>query len=344
MKERDSNIELLRVIATLMILMVHLSGWLLTFVGIDTFWIGGTAMAITRSGLNSICCIGVPLFVLISGYFSIKPKARSILNLFTCLAFFYLGTYLVNCWLTGEAVFQHHRVLRNLMAFSHENWFIQCYLFLVLLTPILNAFVEKVSESILLSYILVFAACAFYFGCVHDSTYFYFNQGYSVTTFMLIYLIGRYVKLYGQKRLENIASWKILAIWLGCTILICIWKLYMPALGRFVSYCSPIQLLAAVSLFLIFTRIQFQSKFINWLGVSCLAAFLLHTREPVMGWMIRADEYLFSSHNAILYFVGSIVVVLAIFIVAVMLDKIRILICNPILNMVDKTLEKWKKN
>ena len=189
--QRQSNIELLRIVATLMILMTHFSGWFLTFVGIDSFWYGGTAMAVTRALLNSITCIGVVLFVLISGYFSIRPKVSSLLNLFTCLAFFYLCTYLLNCWIIGDSVFQHHRVFRNLMAFSRENWFIQCYLFLVLLSPVLNAFVENVTEKSLLIYVLAFVVCAFYFGCVHNSTYFYFNQGYSVTTFILIYLIGR---------------------------------------------------------------------------------------------------------------------------------------------------------
>ena len=222
MGERQSNIEILRIVATLMILMVHFSGWLLSFVGIDTFWANGTSMAVTRAMLNSVTCIGVVLFVLISGYFGIHPKLRSLLNLFTCLAFFYLGAYLYNCWATGDAVFQHHRVLRSLMAFSHENWFIQCYLFLMLLSPVLNAFVEKVSEKALLIYILIFMACAFYFGCVHDSTYFYFNRGYSVTTFIMIYLVGRYLKLYGEKRMEQVASWKIALIWVGCTALICV--------------------------------------------------------------------------------------------------------------------------
>lgn len=247
--ERQSNIELLRIVATLMILMVHFSSWFPTFFGVESYWVGGTAMAVTRATLNSLSCIGVPLFVLISGYFSIHPKVRSLLNLFTCLAFFYLGTYLLNCWITGDAVFQHHRVLRSLLAFSHENWFIQCYLFLMLLSPVLNAFVEKVSEKAFLTYILIFMACAFYFGCVHDSTYFYFNGGYSVTTFIMIYLVGRYLRLYGEKRMESVSSWKIALVWIGCTALICIWKLFLPKYGLFVSYCSPIQILSAVSFF-----------------------------------------------------------------------------------------------
>ena len=335
MRERQSNIELLRIVATLMILLLHFSGWFPTFFGVESFCTGNTAMDITRATLNSLTCIGVVTFVLISGYFSIKPKVRSLLNLFTCLAFFYLGTYLLNCWVTGEAVFQHHRVLRSLLAFSRENWFVQCYLFLMLLSPVLNVFVEKVSEKALLIYILIFMACAFYFGCVHDSTYFYFNRGYSVTTFIMIYLVGRYLKLYGEKRMEQVASWKIALIWVGCTALICVWKLYMPKYGVYVSYHSPILILSAVSVFLLFSRMSFQSKVVNWMGASCLAAYILHTNAPVMGWMIQSDEYLLNTNNVALYLGGAIGVCVGVFIVAILLDKIRIMICKPLFKFMD---------
>lgn len=341
--ERQSNIELLRIVATLMILLLHFSGWFPTFFGVDSFWTGNTAMDVTRAMLNSLTCIGVVTFVLISGYFSIKPKVRSLLNLFTCLAFFYLGTYLLNCWITGDAVFQHHRVLRSLMVFSHENWFIQCYLFLMLLSPILNAFVEKVSEKALLVYILVFVACAFYFGCVHNSTYFYFNRGYSVTTFIMVYLIGRYVRLYGEKRLEQVASWKIATVWLGCMALICVWKLVYAEYEVYVSYCSPIQLLSAVLLFLLFARMSFQSQVVNWMGTSCLAAYIFHTNAPVMGWMIQKDADLLNTNNAGIYLVGAIVICVSVFIVAILLDKVRMWICMPMVEKMTGVIKEKNK-
>ena len=326
-----------------MILMVHFTGWFPSFFGVESYWTGSTTMVITRAILNALSCIGVPLFVLISGYFSIKPKVRSLLNLFTCLAFFYLGTYLVNCWITGSAVFQHHRVLRSLLAFSHENWFIQCYLFLILLSPVLNAFVEKVSERALLMYILIFVACAFYFGCVHDSTYFYFNSGYSVTTFIMIYLIGRYLRLYGEKRMESVASWKMAIVWIGCTALICVWKLFMHKYGVYVSYHSPILLLSAVSLFLLFTRISFHSKVINWLGASCLAAYILHTNAPIMGWMIQMDENLLDYNNAGLYLCGAIGICAGVFVGAILIDQVRLWICKPIVENISVVAAKKRR-
>lgn len=335
MKERQSNMELLRIIATMMILMLHFSGWLLSFTDVHSYWYGGTAMAVTRATLNSISYIGVVLFVLISGYFSIRPKLRSILNLFTCLAFCYVGTYLLNCWVTGEAVFQHHRLLRSLMVFSHDNWFIQCYLFLILLSPVLNAFVEKVSEKSLLVYTLVFMAFAFYFGCVQDAKWFNFNKGYSINTMIMIYLIGRYIRLYGEERLSNVVLWKIALVWVVGAMLMGVSKLYAPEYEIYWTYCSPFHIITAVAFFLLFTRVHFQNKIINWTGASCLAAYILHIQQPIIGWIINIDKYLLDTNNALLYFSGGICVVLCVFVIAIIFDKLRILVSKPIIDWVD---------
>lgn len=334
--------ELLRIIATLMILMLHFSGWLLSLADVHSYWYGGTPMAITRATLNSISYIGVVLFVLISGYFSIRPKSRSLLNLFTCLAFCYVGTYLLNCGVTGDAVFQHHRLLRSLMVFSHDNWFIQCYLFLMLLSPILNTFVGKVSEKSLLVYILIFMAFAFYFGCVQDAKWFHFNEGYSVNTMIIVYLIGRYIRLYGEDKLGNVVSWKIAIVWVIGTILMGVCKLFAPEYGVYWTYCSPFHIVTAVAFFLLFTRIHFQSNIVNWIGASCLAVYILHIQPPIIGWIISIDKYLLETNNALLWLGGGVCVILSVFCTAIMFDKLRILVSKTMLDWADKWLRNFR--
>ena len=204
MKVRQSNFELLRIVATLFIVIVHCNGWFINDLGgVNSWYCGGCIRSLWRLAVQSVTCIGVDLFVLISGYFSIKPKLHSIVNLFTCLCFFYVGCYLMNCIVNQEPL-SLHRLLSNLAAFSRENWFIQCYLFLMLLAPIANVFMESMSERRITLYLILFISIAFYFGCVRDSKYFYFNRGYSVTTLLLVYLIGRYIKLFFNKKIYEL--------------------------------------------------------------------------------------------------------------------------------------------
>lgn len=102
---------------------------------------------------------------------------------------------------------------------------------------------------------------------------------------------------------------------------------------------SNIELLRVIATIL-FTRIDLQNKFIIWLGVSCLASYILHTQFPVMEWMIKADECLLYYGNAFIYCLGGVVCVLTIFVVAVLLDKIRLFVCNPIINVIDNNFFK----
>lgn len=335
MKQRDSNIELLRIVATLFILIVHCNGWLLTFGEPPIEWdFGGPMVSISRVLIQNITAIGVNLFILISGFYGIHPKISSIVNLFTCLLFFYCGSFLLNCGL-GYEEFTIKHFIKSLMAFSHENWFINCYLFLILLSPIINVFVENMSKRNMLIYICVFMICAFYFGCIINSKYFYFNEGYSVTMMIIVYIVGHYIKRYLSDRIDMIKYKKIVFVYI-------ISLLFM--IGSFIvqqyievpihTYCSPFYIFSAVCMFLLFYRIpKFYNPIVNWFGKSCLAAYILHTSSPFVHWLASLDYELITTDNYGIYMVKMLGVVLVLFVASILLDKVRILIFYP--------LQKW---
>lgn len=337
MKERDSNIELLRIISTLFILIVHCNGWFLREWGGITTWSAGEGMLVglTRSIIQSITCIGVDVFILISGFYSIKPKLKSVVNLFTILAFFYIGTYLLDV-VVSDVTFTWRTLIVNLCAFSRENWFIQCYLFLILLSPILNAFVENYSQKPLLIYILIFLACAFYFGNIHDSTYFYFNGGYSITTFILIYLVGRYLRLYGMNNFNTLSKYKAFVLYILSVAAIVFVRFISKNEAQWLNYNSPLIILSALLFFVLFTKISFKSKFVNMLGASCLSVYILHTCSPIINWFAEYDVYIFTQFPFPLYLLMMLGGCIVIFILAIVLDKIRYLIVSPILRVIDK--------
>lgn len=336
MKQRDSNIELLRIIATVFILILHCNGWFLQEWGGISTWSAdrGFLVGLTRASIQSITCIGVNLFVLISGFYAIKPKMKSILNLFSILVFFYVGSYLLNVHLS-DITFTWKHLIKNICAFSRQNWFIQCYLFLMLLSPILNSFVEKCTKQSLLKYIGVFLLCSFYFGNIHTSTYFYFNNGYSVTTFMLIYLIGRYLKLYGLENFGSLSKTKLLVYYTISLLPIVAILMFSNNSARWLGYNSPLLIISSVLFFLLFTKITVRSKFINIIGASCLSVYILHTCAPIMGWFVEYDIYIFNNYPFILYLLLMLGGCLGIFLMAILLDKIRKLIANPVLILID---------
>ena len=330
---RDSNIELLRIVATFFIVIVHCNGWLLQMWGVNCWSCGDCMVGIARIVVQSISRIGVVLFVLISGFYGIRPKLKSLVNLFTLLLFFYVGCYLLHCYI-GDVSVSWKVLLKNCMAFSRENWFINCYLFLVLLSPILNAFVETVDRRYLTIYLCVFIVCAFYWGLLRPSEYFYFNKGYSVTTMMLLYLVGRYMNLHLKGWVKDIKY--------GYLFLACLVSLLLSMVAFVVEiysgitltgYCSPFDVTYAVCFFWLFYRMpSFSNKFVNWAGKSCLACYIFHTCSPIIGWLAETNYSLFVGEPYWVYAAKMLLIIIGIFSVSILLDKIRLLVFRPVIN------------
>lgn len=331
MKERDSNIELLRIIATLFILIVHCNGWFLREWGGITGWnTGSIAVAMSRILIQNISCLGVDLFILISGFYGIRPKLKSIVNLFTLLVFFYVGCYLLNCCVVHES-FSIRRLFDNALAFSHTNWYINSYLFLMLLSPMVNAFIDAADTRKLGWYALAFCLITLYFGQLRDNAYWFYNQGYSVIVMLGIYLVGRFLNRM-KETLSNIKYRHLLISFVGMLGLMTMVRVLSSNDEAWLHYGSPITIIAACIFFTIFYRLpKFHSKAINWIGASCLAAFIFHTCAPIVSWLAETDVRIFTSDVYPVYCLKMGAMIIGVFMVAILLDKIRLLLFKPLI-------------
>ena len=321
-----------------MVIVVHCNGWFLSEWGGITTWSAGRGMMVggIRALIQSLTCIGVDCFVLISGYFSIRPKLKSIVNLYSIMVFFYLVCYALSIWV-GKATFSWHQLGHKFLAFSSGgNWFVQCYLFLMLLSPMLNVFVDRCTEKSLLIYIGIYMACMFYFSAIWDSTYFYFNNGYSVTTFVGIYLVGRYVRLYGLERCKKKPKWVWLAAFVVCILVMTAIRFISSNAERWLSYASPLLILSAAALLVCFAQVRFQSRFVNWIAPSCLAVFIFHTCNPIINWLIRLDVDSFNTKSFGMYLLIMGGGICAVYVIAVLLDSGRRMLMKPIDRLIDR--------
>ncbi len=79
--QRSSNIELLRIVAMLFIMLLHLNRENLGF-PTESIFVERPVYALLWSWLRTINLTGVNVFILISGYFAIRPRVNSVLSLF----------------------------------------------------------------------------------------------------------------------------------------------------------------------------------------------------------------------------------------------------------------------
>lgn len=93
---RDSNMELLRIVAMLLVLVVHAD---FASLGAPTKVevMNNPYLSIVRLGVESISIISVNVFVLLSGWYGIKMKRKGLIGLlFQSMFFGILGVFLCN--------------------------------------------------------------------------------------------------------------------------------------------------------------------------------------------------------------------------------------------------------
>lgn len=185
---RQTNIELCRIISIMLVLLVHsdfaVFGW-------PSSW---EEPNVPLLALESFAIIGVNVFVFISGYFSVKVKKSSLTKLlFICLFCAFVK-------IVFDALFEERIALMNFFFVSKSNWFIPAYLGLILLSPFLNAFCEKTTKRELgriLFALIIFEAYFGFFPAFDGYAVKVISHGLSVFHFVVLYLIARYIRLFG---------------------------------------------------------------------------------------------------------------------------------------------------
>ena len=189
-KERQSNIELLRLVAIFMVLIVH-ADFLALDVPTKDIVHNAPIASFTRFLFQSLSIVCVNVFVLISGWFGIHSTKNGFLKfIFQCI-FFYVGIYIIML-LSGAIKFSLNGVADSLL-FTDTGWFVKSYILLYILAPVLNAFIENSNANEIRRVLIFFFLFQSLFGFFSDGAAF-FENGYSTISFIGLYLLARYLR------------------------------------------------------------------------------------------------------------------------------------------------------
>lgn len=306
--QRLSNIELLRIISILMIVVHHVLVHGVYHVMNHT----------TLHFIDSFVIYGVNIFLLISGYFTIKPKWKSVINLFWICSFWKLFHLFYETFVGKMSHNLFEWVAKPLaVPFSAGGWFIDIYILLLLLSPIINMALTRMNKkelrlTILLMTIFNIVYC-WGLGREHNIS------GYSLYHFIYMYSLGFYLK-------SSSSNYKY--PYLGviiCSIITFVLSLTLG--GRAFSYNSPFVVMGAMCIFMAFNKITIQNNIINIAAQSVLSIYLLSD-----GGLFAKNTYQIYNdiaQNSTSISTASIKitgVVLAVCLFAILLDKIRIII------------------
>lgn len=175
--ERNSNVELLRCILMLLIVISHFVAHNILDRNLETPLSPNDINYISSNLLLSASVGAVNCFVIISGYYTIKLSLRKLILFILPIVFyeFVLGA------LFFKVKPQSYMLL--------NYWFVQYYLALMLLSPILNYGLERLKKQwftmiLLLSFIFFILPIPSITG----------NRGMNIYIFILMYMIGYYIR------------------------------------------------------------------------------------------------------------------------------------------------------
>lgn len=327
---RQVNIEMLRIFSMLMVLVIHYN---VATNGQTTheMVMAEPLKAFGVACLKSLSFICVNCFIIISGYFGIKWKWKSLCNYLFQIAFWGGMIHLIAVAL-GFSEFSARQMLDNMFMFLvHGNWFFVSYLGLYMMAPILNAYIEKVESRQLGWMVLAFYSFQTLFGWIFKNCI-EFSQGLTFVSFMGLYLLGAFLK----RSSLGCFRWKC-GFDIGCYLGIGAICVALSMAANYIgfnkdvySYISPLQILQTVYLFLFFKKVRVSARYekaILFFSSSAFAALLMHSWDGVR---IYASGLHWIDDNLGAPFVFTMLYISGYFVVACCLDKIRMMAWNKI--------------
>ena len=301
---RESNIELLRIIAIIGVFILHLYN---PNIGGGINYCNSFSNELLLRLIESLFVCSVDLFVLISGFFLSQKDSRDwlkpislIIQLIVFKVVIYGGLVLL-----GRLDFSLYELI---LRFIPQNWFVVLYVVLYVCSPYLNIIINKLNRNqynrfLLIIFILfsVYPICVDMLAQWTNKSYdglssigMYGSQyGYTIVQFVLMYFIGGYLAKYKIK----IQRKKMLYCFVICIIALTLWSFIDKFTGYLVEpnaweYCNPLVIIEAIILFCIFQSFCFKSLLINCLSKSCFTMYLLHG----LAYRIMDIEYIVNTH------------------------------------------------
>ena len=329
---RQSNIELLRILAMFLVLVVHASFVTTGFPSLDDFQ-QDPLPSFTKTFFESISKVCVNVFILISGWFGIKPSIKGFCNfLFQC-AYFLFSIYIV--FLIFGLTPLSLKGIAGCLCLTSLNWFIRAYAALYILSPVLNAFVEKASKRQFACTLVAFFIFQTIWGWTGAAKF--IEYGFSTFSFIGLYLLARYLNIYGNQKLT---AWG--GVFYIISVLLNILGFYLCVLWnipiKFLAYVNPLVIIGAVGLLLFFNGLKIKpSRAVNWVAKSAFAVFLLHTNPNIYRTIFQPFiKNIYDSYSGVECLSVIFTALLSIYIIAILLDQPRKLLWKKISKHIHK--------
>lgn len=333
-KTRTSGIELLRILAMIMIVAHHFATHVQweQISSINHYWI---------TILGSFGRIGVGIFFIITGYFLARQKDYNWRKIFNTIrpTWFYSLMFLAIFLILGDNKITFSFPLNAYVEksvfpiLSNAYWFISSYVIVSLLSPYIKKGLDALENRELIKILIILFICGF---CAK-----LFNLSIANSTALIMeipvgifYVIVGYT-IYRYREDINSIAWSIVGILLSLAMIA-----FAPVIihfglafgynipsDLFTEVYAPATIIFSICVFIVFSRLNFSSKVINYIASLTFGIYLIH-ENLFVGYTLWNTNNIFSitSHandglfSLILY---SLAVVMIVFIACGLIEAAR---------------------
>lgn len=243
---RDSNMELCRIVAMSMICIFH-------------FLVHGIEEATPHTHplltfIRALVLSGSNLYFLISGYFLIKLSWRKLINFISIIFLFSVINYIALIF-TGRHI---HVAVFDIFLFPISNsnyWFLQVYLMLMILSPLINKELEGLDRNSL-RIMVILLTIAFSYSCWLGKN-FSCKSGLSLLTGLNCYILGYWAR--HDDIIKKISIKLLISIFVICCIVSSLLCNYTDSFIWY-DYRSIFVTIISFSVFIIFTKISLKNN------------------------------------------------------------------------------------
>ena len=346
-KMRKSNIEMLRIVLIIMVIAHHY----VVNSGIKAFFTPAK-MSAKMIGIEIFGCggkIAIDGFIIITGFFMCKQSVTLLkwCNLFVKYAFYLLvinGAFLI----VGYYPLGKYNLLYGFVPFIKNygtgyDSFIALYLALFLLIPFINKLINAMNkkEMIILLSILIalYSIFSTFFFQIDSEGYIFVRDNFEgLGWYITVYLIGAFIRKYGNKKWDNfrvgLVGTIISAVVICISIYVFNYTMKIDIYHFVIGANKFMAITMAIMLFILFKNINIKnSKIINTLSKTTFGILLIHANSDTMRYFLWNDiikcpeKYL---EGGAMLIVSAITSVILIFIVCACID----IICEKFLNKV----------
>jgi len=337
MKERNTGIELLRIVAMISIMILHVLG---------NGGVLNVAEPLSRNyeatwAMEIICYFGVTAYALISGYVGIKGNFHFTNIIYLWLqVFFYSFIYTVGFMIfKPEAVSSLAIICAFFPIMTESFWYFSAYAGMFLLIPaikhVVNNAPKKYLDLLIAGIVVFFSVLPVFFSSIDV---FGLHGGSSFVWLSACFFVGAYIRKFDC--FSKVSNVGLVFIYAGAVTLTFLSKYLIEVVygvarwnvdraNLLVSYNSPTIFVSAIALVILFSRFSFDgvtAKIIKCVAPLTFGVYLSNSQPLVWVYVMRKRFAELSTYPVWKLIICTVLSALFIFFVGIAMDAIRNLI------------------